>query len=135
MKARKPGGTGKEITPYSPFLEDPGISEFGALNTQRVDTFNGITLTEVDFFVSQRKVSEVRVVEPLLEFSFHLLGHARGHLYDGVSSLGEVSVGPATSLVSFNPDVVCRIEVQGGRAFPRAERVSPTGDAGPTFGG
>lgn len=105
-----------------PFLFNPVNAEtarhdLGAMNARHIDTYSGILLTQVDFWSHQNQTSEVRVIEPMLEFSFHISGRAKGYLYDGRDKLGEVSVGPATSLVSYNPEVICRIEVQGGERF------------------
>lgn len=101
----------------NPFNEDAVRAGLGPLNAQRMDMYNGILLIQVDFFPPRRQASEVKILEPLLEFSFHLSGYAKGLLSDGRSPIDEVSVGPATSLVSYNPGVVCQIEVRGGEHF------------------
>ncbi|KMY66242.1 hypothetical protein AAU61_17315 [Desulfocarbo indianensis] len=102
---------------FNPFNDEAIRQNLHSLKARHIDTFNGILLTQVDFFSPQNQAPKVRVTNPLLEFSFHLTGRAKGYLRDGRSKVGEVSVVPATSLVSYNPDVVCQIEVQGGEHF------------------
>lgn len=84
---------------------------------KRLEFFPGLMLTQVSFFAPNDETTEVRIDDSFLEFSFHLSGSGRGNLSNGLKSYCEVPVGPATSLVSYNPGATCRIQVKGGERF------------------
>ncbi|MGD9124461.1 MAG: AraC family transcriptional regulator [Desulfarculaceae bacterium] len=110
---------------FSPFNLEAIHRNLRTFKTQSIHTFNGIHLRLVDSFYPQRQASEIKLLEPFLEFSFHLSGRARGLLSDGCSRIGEVSMESAVSLVSYNPGVVCQVEVPGGEHFQEFNMYMP----------
>jgi AraC family transcriptional activator of pyochelin receptor len=101
-----------------PFSVVSGDADFGFNQPHYMQLLPGMVLTQFDFLTSaQNKFSQVRINRPLVEFSFHISGHGRGRLSNSMRTYCEVSVGPDMTLVSYNPEAECGIQVRGGERF------------------
>jgi AraC-like DNA-binding protein len=79
--------------------------------------FSGMVLAQVDVSPIESDIPEMKLNGALLEFSFHISGRCKGNLSNGGKSYSEVCIGPATSLVSYNPESVWRIQMKSGERF------------------
>jgi AraC-like DNA-binding protein len=94
------------------------VAGFSFDQTDYMQLFPGMVVMQVDFKPSESNTfSQVIINRPLIEFSFHITGHAKGSLSNSLRTYSEVQVGPATTLVSFNPEARCEIQVRGGERF------------------
>jgi AraC family transcriptional regulator, transcriptional activator of the genes for pyochelin and ferripyochelin receptors len=107
-----------EQTSAGPVSSVGGDSGFAFDQTHYMQLLTGMVLAQVDFPASaQHAFSQVRINKPLIEFSFHLAGHAKGSLSNSLHTYCKMSVGPGTTLVSYNPEAMCGIQLMGGERF------------------
>lgn len=107
-----------EQSPAAPVSAIGGDAGFSFDQTHYMQLFPGMVLTQSDFHTSQANTfSQVMINRPLIEFSFHISGHGKGRLSNGLRTYSELQVGPATTVVSFNPEAKCEIQLPGGERF------------------
>lgn len=107
-----------EQSPAAPVSMIGGDPGFIYSQTHYMQLFTGMVLTHVDFQTSAKQnFPQMRINRPLIEFSFHVLGHGKGSLSNSLGTYDEVHASPATTVVSFHQETKCKIEVKGGERF------------------
>lgn len=107
-----------EQSPAAPVSVVGGDAGLVFNQTHYMQLFAGMVLNYANFHISAKQnFPQVRLNRPLIEFSFHVLGHGKGSLSNSLGTYDEVYASPATTVVSFHPEAKCKIQVKGGERF------------------